>query len=98
MPLEGAACTTATVTVVPPPAPPAPAAQASEGRLPPSGRTVYALSRAGSNNVYCSSAGCVSQLLGQGWRLSDPGQLAALVKELATGRAPSTHSPSDHFS
>jgi hypothetical protein len=73
------------------------AGEANEDRPQPGARTVYALSHAGRNNVYCGSAGCVSQLLAQGWRLSDPGQLAALVKELATGRAPSTHNPSDHF-
>jgi hypothetical protein len=60
------------------------------------GRTVYALEMAG-RNVYCGSARCVSALSTQGWRLSDPGQLAMLVRELATGRATSTHDPSDHF-
>ena len=94
--LEGAA--RATATVGGPPAPSAPAREANEDRPLPSGRTVYALEHAGRNNVYCSSACCVSTLLAQGWRLSDPRQLAALVKELATGRATSTHSPSDHFS
>lgn len=94
--LEGAACATATVGG--PPAPSAPASGANEDRPLPSGRTVYALELAGRNNVYCGSACCVSTLLAQGWRLSDPRQLAALVKELATGRATSTHDPSDHFS
>ena len=51
---------------------------------------VCTLEHAERNNVYCSSACCVSTLLAQGWRLSDPGQLAALVKELSTGRATST--------
>jgi hypothetical protein len=59
-------------------------------------KTVYALEMAG-RNVYCSSARCVSALSAQGWRLSDPGQLATLVRELAAGRATSTHDPSDHF-
>jgi hypothetical protein len=63
----------------------------------PSGRTVWALEFIGRNNVYCSSACCVSKLLAKGWRLSDPGQLATLVRELATGRAVPTHDPSDHF-
>jgi len=94
--LEGTACATATFGG--PPAPSAPAGEANEDRKLPSGQTVYALEHAGRNNVYCSSACCVSTLLAQGWRLSDPGQLAALVKDLATGRATSTHSPSDHFS
>ena len=97
MRLEGAACDTATVAVGGPPAPSATAGEANEDRPQPNGRTVYALSQAGRNNVYCSSACCVSQLLAQGWKLSGPGQLAALVKELATGRATSTHNPSDHF-
>jgi hypothetical protein len=47
--------------------------------------------------VYCSSVSCVSALLAQGWRLTDAGQLATLVRELATNRAISTHDPSDHF-
>ena len=94
--LEGAACATATVGG--PPAPSAPAGEASEEGKLPSGQTVYALEQAERNNVYCGSACCVSTLLAQGWRLSDPRQLAALVKELATGRATSTHNPSDHFS
>jgi hypothetical protein len=94
--LEGAA--RATATVGGPPAPSAPAREADETRPLPISRIVYALEYAGRNNVYCSSACCVSTLLAQGWRLSDPRQLAALVKELATGRATSTHNPSDHFS
>ena len=94
--LEGAACATATVGG--PPAPSAPAGEADETRPLPISRTVYALEHAGRNNVYCSSACCVSTLLAQGWRLSDSRQLGALVRELATGRATSTHSPSDHFS
>jgi hypothetical protein len=97
MQLEGAAC--ATVTVIRPMARSALAGEAKEDgdRPQPSARTVYALEHAGRNNVYCSSACCVSKLLSQGWRLSDPGQLAALVRELATGRAAFTHDPSDHF-
>jgi hypothetical protein len=67
-----------------------------DASLAPS-RVVFALQHPGRNNVYCSSAPCVSTLLSQGWRLSDPAQLSALVRALATGRAPSTHSPSDHF-
>ena len=68
------------------------AVQANEDRPPPNGRTVDALSQAGRNNVYCSSPGCVSQLLAQGWKLSGPGQLAALVKELAqAGLLPRTN-------
>lgn len=64
---------------------------------PASSRTVFALEHPGRTNVYCSSPPCVSTLLAQGWRLSDPGQLAVLVRKLATGRATSTHKPSDHF-
>ena len=60
------------------------------------GKTVYALGRDG-RNVYCSSVSCVSALLAQGWRLTDAGQLATLVRELATNRAISTHDPADHF-
>lgn len=97
MPLEGAACTTATATVVRPPAPSAPAAQANEDRPQASGQTVYALEYAGRNNVYCSSVFCVSSLLAQGWKLSNRDQLAALVRELATGRVAFKHDPSDHF-
>ena len=93
--LEGAACATATVGGLP--APSTRAGEVNEDRPLPGGRTVYALERAGRNNVYCSSAICVSALLAQGWRLSDPRQLAALVKDLATGRATSTHNASDHF-
>jgi hypothetical protein len=33
--------------------------------------------------VSCSSARCVHGLLRQGWRLSDPAQADALVRELA---------------
>ena len=93
--LEGAA--RATATVGGPPAPSARAGEVNEDRPQPRGRIVYALEQAGRNNVYCISACCVSTLLAQGWRLSDPDQLAALAKELATGRATSTHNPSDHF-
>jgi len=96
MQLEGAARATATVSG--PTAPLAPAGEAKEDGSRPSCRTVWALEYAGRNNVYCSSACCVSKLLAQGWRLSDPGQLAALVRELATGRAAFTHDPADHFS
>jgi hypothetical protein len=96
MQLEGSACVTATVGGAT--APLAPAGEAKEDRSQPSCRTVWALEHAGRNNVYCSSACCVSKLLAQGWRLSDPGQLAALVRELATGRTASTHDPADHFS
>lgn len=60
------------------------------------GKTVYALGKDG-HNVYCSSVSCVSALLAQGFRLSDAGQLATLVRELAANRAISTHDPSDHF-
>jgi len=60
------------------------------------GSTVYALELAG-RNVYCSSARCVSALSAQGWRLSNPAQLATLVRQLATGQAGPTHDPSDHF-
>jgi hypothetical protein len=95
MRLEGAA--RATDTTAPPAASPAPTSPTSEGLLSPSDRTIYALELVGRNNVYCGSAHCVSALLAQGWRLSDPGQLAALVRDLATGRSTSTHKPSDHF-
>jgi hypothetical protein len=80
-----------------PAAPSAPTNAMSEDQVPASGRTIYALENAGRNNVYCGSAQCVSALLAQGWRLSDPGQLAALVRDLATGRAIASHDPSDHF-
>jgi len=67
----------------------------ADGSPAPS-RPVYALEQAG-RNVYCGSARCVSTLMAQGWKLSDPGQLAALVRDLAAGRATPTHDPSDHF-
>jgi hypothetical protein len=92
MQLEGAACST--VTIASPRAPSAPAGEAKENRPQPSARTVYALEFTARNNVYCSSAFCVSKLLSQGWRLSDPGQLAALVKELSTGRIHTSRTPS----
>jgi hypothetical protein len=95
MQLEGAAWST--VTVGGPPAPSASPSEAKEDGPRPSVRTVYALVCVGRANVYCSSACCVSTLLARGWKLSDPGQLSALVRELATGRATPTHDPSDHF-
>ncbi len=90
--LEGAASATGGGSSAPPDAHPRDPADLPELQ----GKAVYALEMAG-RNVYCSSACCVSELLTQGWRLSDAGQLATLVRELATGRAMSTHGPSDHF-
>jgi hypothetical protein len=57
---------------------------------------VFALEM-GGRNVYCSSASCVSALTSRGYRLSDPSQLAILVKALAKGGPRSNHDPSDHF-
>jgi hypothetical protein len=59
-------------------------------------RTVFALEMAG-RHVYCASATCVSALTSRGYRLSDPNQLAILVKELAKGGPRPNHDPSDHF-
>lgn len=59
-------------------------------------RAVYELEQ-GGRSLYCNSAGCVSALLTMGWRLSDPGQLAALARDLGADPPPSTHGPSDHF-
>lgn len=90
--LEGAASATGGGS----PAPPGALSRDPAGLPDLRGKTVYALEMAG-RNVYCSSAPCVSALSTQGWRLSDAGQLATLVRELATGRAISTHDPTDHF-
>jgi hypothetical protein len=59
-------------------------------------RVVYALEM-GGRGVYCSSPACVQSLLSIGWKLSDPGQLTRLVKELASGSFRVTHAPEDHF-
>jgi len=52
----------------------------------------------GDRHVYCSSPHCIGALLKSGWRLSDSGQLAELVRELATPPpAKPAHQPSDHL-
>jgi hypothetical protein len=59
-------------------------------------RAVYAVQR-DERTVYCSSPACIQSLLGKGWQLSDPRQLTALVRELASGAFRVTHQPEDHF-
>jgi hypothetical protein len=56
---------------------------------------VYAVEQ-GERHVYCSSPCCIAALVKVGWRLSDPNQLTALIRELTTA-PPRTHDPSDHF-
>jgi hypothetical protein len=60
------------------------------------GGTDYEVRQTG-RDVCCSSACCISALLAQGGELSDPDLLPTPDRELATGRAGSTHDASDHF-
>lgn len=92
--MEGAACATGTAGGPTAPSPPADEGLRPEPQL--ESQTVYALEHAG-RNLHCNSACCVSTLMTKGWKLSDPRQLAMLVKELATGRVVWKHDPSDHF-
>lgn len=47
--------------------------------------------------VSCDSPHCIAALVRLGWRLSDPGQLSALVQQLMTAPPDPSRQPCDHL-